>query len=59
MLETAWELTLSKFYGVQIEQYIETGSIEEATDKAEEGVKKAAKEGKSTEAAADMALKFL
>ena len=45
--------------GVQIEQYIETGSIEDASDKAEEGVKKAAKEGKSTEAAADMALKFL
>lgn len=43
----------------KIEQYIETGSIEDATDKAEEGVKKAAKEGKSTEAAADMALKFL
>ena len=44
---------------MQIEQYIETGSIEEAQEKAEEGVKKAAKEGKSPEGAADMALKFL
>jgi len=44
---------------LQIEQYIETGSLEEAQEKAGEGVKKAAKEGKSPEGAAHMALKFL
>ncbi len=44
---------------LQIELYLETGSLEEAQEKAEEGVAKAEKQGKSPEAAADMAMKFL
>lgn len=44
---------------MQIEQFLETGSLEEAKEKMEEGVEKAEKQGKSPEAAADMAMKFL
>ena len=44
---------------MQIELYLETGSLEDTAEKVEDGVKKAAEKGKPPEAAADMAMKFL